>query len=403
MRGHVGEGEMHAYLDGELDAVLGDAACAVREHLVGCPLCRMRLDEEAGLRAAADAVLAGALPPAAPPPPLESLKDRAQGEDGPTSSASGGRRTRRRRMASLAWAASVAVALGLGWSVRDRIGSAVAADPAYAPASESAGAAAESALAQAPTAADGPGAGAVVRASSTTASAGSETEAAPSGGGPAPAPEGSAEGPSAAARLASAPPDAPTLPDPSLPDAVGKRIAVTLPALSSPAAAQEDHAPRDHAGTTTRDAGAGLPRVAFRAAMSETAGLGGGPQALLPAGLEPVHHGRPAPPVSVAGPAQPLTVPGLPLLTVVGGDVAPGVKGVRVLQRLPSSDTLELVVVPGGPDARGGEDALDAVLAEPLPTGWSRVVRVRSAGWVIALAPLSAAELSGLVEGVGGP
>jgi len=99
---HVDEGTLHAYLDGELPS----AERAVLEaHLAGCATCRANLTEERALRERATAVLGAARPVERPAPPLEQLRREPK-------------RSPWRVRRSFAWAASIALALGIGYYMR---------------------------------------------------------------------------------------------------------------------------------------------------------------------------------------------------------------------------------------------------------------------------------------------
>lgn len=113
---HVDEGLLHAWLDGERAALEPAAADEVRRHLALCGECRARLEEARGLRTQAEALLRGGDPAGVEVdvPPFEALAAR------PAPARPG-----RGRM--LAWAASLALALGAGWLAR------AALDPADTP------------------------------------------------------------------------------------------------------------------------------------------------------------------------------------------------------------------------------------------------------------------------------
>ncbi len=99
---HVDDGTLHAYLDGELTTVESGRLDA---HLAECQPCRARLEEERALIERASKLLSRALPPTPEraAPPLHQLRQP--------------RETRRLRT-SLAWAATVLLAVGLGWFLR---------------------------------------------------------------------------------------------------------------------------------------------------------------------------------------------------------------------------------------------------------------------------------------------
>lgn len=96
---HVDEGTLHAYLDGELPS--GERA-ELDAHLAGCATCRANLAEERALRERATAVLGSARPVEHPAPPLEQLRREPK-------------RSPWRVRRSFAWAASIALALGIGY------------------------------------------------------------------------------------------------------------------------------------------------------------------------------------------------------------------------------------------------------------------------------------------------
>lgn len=99
---HADEGTLHAYLDGELPSA---ERAALEAHLAGCATCRANLTEERGLRERATAVLGSARSAERPAPPLEQLRREPQWSPW---------RVRR----SFAWAASIALALGIGYYMR---------------------------------------------------------------------------------------------------------------------------------------------------------------------------------------------------------------------------------------------------------------------------------------------
>ncbi|MEN8376120.1 MAG: zf-HC2 domain-containing protein [Gemmatimonadota bacterium] len=128
---HADEGRLHAYLDGALHAEDPAAARDLERHLEACADCSARLQAEREVREGASALLGAALPPSvAAPPPWEEILQRAGpseagaaggGGGGEPSGLEGDRATPSlgfrwlpagRR---LAWAASVVLALGVGW------------------------------------------------------------------------------------------------------------------------------------------------------------------------------------------------------------------------------------------------------------------------------------------------
>jgi len=99
---HVDEGTLHAYLDGALPP---DERVPVETHLAGCAECQERLAEARTLIARADALLALALPGEKAAPPLHELRRRPLWWQ---------------VRWPVAWAASIMLAVGLGWMVRGR-------------------------------------------------------------------------------------------------------------------------------------------------------------------------------------------------------------------------------------------------------------------------------------------
>ena len=107
---HIDDGALHAYLDGALEDYAASEAKHVREHLETCGACAQRLEEERGIRNRATSILALATPQVETPS-FEELKAYVQAT----------RPAKRRvsvRLYRLGWAASVVLALGVGWMAR---------------------------------------------------------------------------------------------------------------------------------------------------------------------------------------------------------------------------------------------------------------------------------------------
>ncbi|MEX2156462.1 MAG: anti-sigma factor [Gemmatimonadales bacterium] len=113
---HVDDGALHAYLDGELPST---ERAALEAHVAGCPDCRARLTEERALVERASVLLGLAQPAERPAPPLHQLRQP---------------RLMWRLRLPLAWAASVVLALGVGYSLHGPSSTAIphAASPAVA-------------------------------------------------------------------------------------------------------------------------------------------------------------------------------------------------------------------------------------------------------------------------------
>ncbi len=97
---HVDDGTLHAYLDGELPPV---ERTRLEAHVAECAACRSRLEAERALIERASGLLALAQPPERAVPPLHQLRPPRLGW---------------RLRVPIAWAASVVLALGLGYYVR---------------------------------------------------------------------------------------------------------------------------------------------------------------------------------------------------------------------------------------------------------------------------------------------
>src|SRR3989442_16594 len=127
---HVDDGLLHAYLDGELPA---SEAERLEAHIGECAECRARLEEERALIRRAGELLALAEPPARDVPPF-----RAGDRRPPV-------RVWWQVRFPLAWAATVALALGMGWYLggmepRSRSPSAALAHDSAAPSAPAGGA-----------------------------------------------------------------------------------------------------------------------------------------------------------------------------------------------------------------------------------------------------------------------
>ncbi|HLL84923.1 MAG TPA: hypothetical protein VK420_19800, partial [Longimicrobium sp.] len=103
---HVDEGRLHAWLDGELPPAGPEGARALERHLEECAACRARADEERRIRDDASSILRRADPVEHPPTGVIPFPAPAPA-----------RRTARPWVV-LGWAASVLLALGIGWMAR---------------------------------------------------------------------------------------------------------------------------------------------------------------------------------------------------------------------------------------------------------------------------------------------
>lgn len=111
---HLTDGQLHAFLDGSVEDLADAEPPDVRSHVEGCADCRARLEAARLVRDRAHSLLRVAAPPSLAPPPIQELA-RARTDRPP------GPRVFGPRPESLAWAATIAVALTGGWLARGMI------------------------------------------------------------------------------------------------------------------------------------------------------------------------------------------------------------------------------------------------------------------------------------------
>jgi anti-sigma factor RsiW len=102
---HIPEEELHAYLD---QALSRSQCVEIESHLAVCPPCREQRDDIAALRDRTTALLSTMAPPTIHTPPFAELRQRHLEQSA----------RRQRLIRRSAWAASIVVALGFGWSAR---------------------------------------------------------------------------------------------------------------------------------------------------------------------------------------------------------------------------------------------------------------------------------------------
>src|SRR5574341_802263 len=126
---HLDEGQLNAYLDGEGTEADGGGRSGVEAHLAECAACRARLEEERRVRDRARAILGAAGPASLTAPPFDLVVQRAarQREMRPSI----------RPLVAMAWAASLALAITVGWYARGLVvGSGETGAAAGAPSAE---------------------------------------------------------------------------------------------------------------------------------------------------------------------------------------------------------------------------------------------------------------------------
>jgi hypothetical protein len=131
---HVDEGTLNAYLDGELEARgagSGERGAAeqgagsgargaetvweVEAHLAGCAECRALLEQVKRVRDRAGEILAASSPADIVAPPFAEIRARAEARS------SGSRALQLSRIKRLAWAATVVLAVAVGWYARGTV------------------------------------------------------------------------------------------------------------------------------------------------------------------------------------------------------------------------------------------------------------------------------------------
>lgn len=357
---HVDDGVLHTFLDGALDELSAEEAARIRAHLESCETCAARLEEERALRDEASAILAGAAPPVGEMPPLEELRARAAAR----ASGAAPRTGPRMRVPRLAWAASVVLALGAGWMLREATTPGAPLERALEGVVEQERAAPETA--------------AVESLSAAAAAVTAERRVARDGvAAPVPPPAAATGVPANASKV-----------DDSLPaelpiirtDSAASRVDFTL----------RDRLAESPPADTTAARGEARRAAEERARAAEPASV---PlnleRTVLTGASSPRAMAAPAATPSVGAGAGSLAVPGLEVLSVSLLEEGRLTGAVRILQRLQRGDTLELVYLPAGTDPSSLEPVADDGRIE-----W---VVPRDGGWLLARARIPAEALRELL------
>jgi hypothetical protein len=117
---HVTDGELHAYLDGALDLLPEGRGEEIRDHISECSVCRERLQDEELVRSQATEILADPDLSGVTFPSFEELRERAEAPGSGVSAGEGEEKAKVRyrgplRGLPLAWAATIVLAIGVGW------------------------------------------------------------------------------------------------------------------------------------------------------------------------------------------------------------------------------------------------------------------------------------------------
>ena len=426
---HVNEGEIHAYLDGALDLVAGEDATAIREHLSTCGDCARRLEEERGIREAAGEILQETDPIEIPLPPLEELRERAlappafgqEDESAPSPYARWNA-----WQIPLTWAATVILALGIGWRVGVQFPGMPASSIPVAT-QDLTGESSDLDALSAPEERDAPPEASDIPAQALEEESGaglspedSRLQQVVSGAASENAEADAMDFTRAAGADVSGEPDE------------GKRVepAAAPPGALRMVAGEAQAVRRD--SLIADSAMASLQLVNVADVRAEEARRARGDLAARQMATDVAADVELQAPV-VAGVVEPsvvegvfqegeftessLAVPGLTVLAVKWEEWVPGQEGFMIRQLLPTGDTLELryLGILSG-EAGGGnapslprEKAVEAAKAMPappppmeasLPPGWNQVTVQWRNGWLVARAPLSEGSLMALVRSI---
>ena len=374
---HVTDGELHAFLDGALDLLPEDRGEEVREHISTCSACRERLQDEEFLRSQVGSILGNPDLGAVGFPTFEELRERAEAPRSdsvsPTTAPLPEIHYRGPvRGLPLAWAATIVLALGVGWM------------------------------------------------------GGKVWRTLPEGGRPG----GPASILSSAGRPAAESADLNSIPEPSavqaatedpqqsasLPREASEGLRRVAPTDQDPSLRQADIAPLE----SRLDASGGV--VAQIGQIIDSSAAGGAPPAMssmeVPAASDFAPRARKESPEGFAVKAADLTnslaLRGLKVLSTEWEERVPGEKAFLIRQLLSAGDTLELrylgMLLGTEPAPRGlGEGGIPPgessggrvyanVLEATLPPGWHQVVMERERGLLVARAPMSEANLKALLK-----
>ncbi len=384
---HVTDGELHALLDGSLDLLPSARGEEVRDHLSSCSACQERLQDEEVVREQAQSLLRSTAPEEVSLPSFEEIRARA--EASATSDAEGRSLAPHRRLLQgvpLAWAATIVVALGVGWMGGQLAQAPPEAspipgeplNPALRPASASDRA--SEAEDQAPLRAE------LGRKTDARSDIPPTEEREPTTVG------GLVEGVGQAQAGVETP-----LQDSGAPE---RGTVAVAEGPSEKARAEDLPTPEGLAPEARRE---------MLDVMRSEAVLPVAPS--LPQEEDPVILLR----SRTVAEESALAIPGLEVITVEWEEWIPGERGLHIRQLLPMGDTLELRYLgllmgtdPEAAEYRAAaegieEEALERplspkVLEVSLPPGWNQVVMRRGRGWLVARAPLSEDSLRALLR-----
>lgn len=388
---HITDGELHAWLDGALDLLPDGRGDEIREHLSRCSACRERMQDEEEVRNRSSEILAGLQLRDLELPGFEEIRQRAAAPEpgasvsGPLLSGSGEARSGDGARAEsparyrgplkgvpMAWAATIVLALGVGWMGGQMWRGLPEATAPLGPSTVE------------PSAGRAPGL------------AGSrESEPSP----------GRAQGPSGS--LAA--------------EGLGEGTVRSLPDREPPgggagAAAPEPRPVVDKGSPPTdQESGQRVEELARFRAMEAVPSL----REMVLTGMAPAAEPSPWPPSLPRDedrlPESSLAVPGLKVLSVDWEEWLPGERALHIRQLLSVGDTLELrylgmlmgrepheearvAMRAQAQDAGVDRPLSPAVLEASLPPGWNQVEMRWGRGWLVARAPLPEASIKALLR-----
>lgn len=408
---HTDDGLLHTWLDGELPPA---EEAELREHLATCAACRERADAARATRTRAHEILRYADPVGIDQPDFATIMARragagaggAAGADAGVGEGRGGGGRPAIRPLLLPWAASVLLAVGAGWFAQELIegrgadGGRVATIQAEAASSEAADAAGSAAADAAAPAMEPQPAPAAFSTGPDEAAA--TRSGAAGAGAPPPAAAGRLE-PEVPLAATARRPEAEAAEDRATVGEAARQAAepatqpATQPGIGPVAAMGAERRARtaqEAEPAADRDAAAAQGYEAVRAAA---------PPPAPPAALQAPPPGwRPATArdAAVALGQAPRLAGGLPVVGYALGTEATGDEGaVRVTQRLPGGELLELVQRPVGTGAAGAGAAAETGVAKTQTAVDTAAIDLEEGGLRIRLrAPIPADSLQRLRE-----
>ena len=414
---HVSDGELHAFLDGAADLLPAGRGEEVRNHIAECLSCRERLQDEETVRSQARDILGGPDLGEFELPTFEELRERAEAS-GPDirlrADGEGEEKPRYRgplKGVPLAWAATIVLALGVGW-MGNQVFSTIPPGSRARPSMDTR-------MQESPEASSMDPIPDRLRGEEAQSSR-VDAEVSPS-----------AEGSEPSGDVTRAETDADVVRDPTDPNLVSDSMVITAsrrndglvvaPATVAvsptgrqpPASLVEQQQARTQveAEAADRKAVEGLREKVPEELLSVTDSSGAMPSFALNAGAAAGGLARERSVVDSL--ENTLAVPGLRVVSIGWEERESGEKALLIRQLLSPGDTLELrylgLLLGTDPEVRrqeGREPVEEApglrayanVLEASLPPGWNQVVMERGRGLLVARGPIEADQLKALLK-----